>query len=263
MLPWRRLHRDPGTHACLRAWDQDYKSPASIAARRLFKNLGEMRAFFQMMLPGTLPMGTHRYIVDVEKHGPWSFDPVKTLSALEYLEAESWSLEPAAFLVHGWNCAAAQSADISTVFREGHSGPDARRFVRYFDDIPYVEMMKMFRPDHWLTLPIYTHRAMLYKDGVPAEYIGQLTESLDHRDESWMRWDTYTIKRLYGEGVPAEYIREFWDEPKEFRRLWDENHVPGDFALGCRNLGLTVGETIAMCADGIPLEYLFATKAAT
>lgn len=242
------------------------KSDAAVAARRLFKNLGEMQAFFQMMLPGTIPVNVHRYIFDVENHGLWSFDAAKTLDALEYLEAEPWNLEPAAFLVpflvHGWNCAAAQSADISTGFREDRSGPDARLFVRYFYDIPYAEMMKMFRPDHWLTLPIYMHCAMLYEGGISAEYIGQLTENLDHRDQSWMRWDTYTVKRLHDEGVPAEYIREFWDEPKEFRKVWDENHVPGDFALGCRSLGLTVDDTVAMYVDGIPLEYVMAAKAA-
>ena len=40
MLHWRQLHRDSGIYA----WDQDYKSPASVTARRLFKNLSEMRA---------------------------------------------------------------------------------------------------------------------------------------------------------------------------------------------------------------------------
>lgn len=262
MLTWRRLHRDPGIRACLRAWDKSYKSPAAVAARRLFKNLGEMQAFFQMMLPGTIPINVHRYIVDTEKHGAWSFDAAKTLDALEYLEAEPWNLEAAAFLIHGWNCAAAQSWDIDTVFREERSGTDARRFVRYFDDIPYTEMMKMFRPNHWLSLPIYTHRAMLFKDGVPAEYIERLTRGQDHTDRGWERWGVYAIKQLHREGVPAEYIHEFWDEPRDFRMLWDAHRIPGEFAIGCKALGLTVGETITLHSDGIPLEYVAVMKAA-
>lgn len=41
-------------------------------------------------------------------------------------------------------------------------------------------------------------------------------------------------------------------------RAWDKTC---EFAIGRKALGLTVGETITLHSDGIPLEYVAATKA--
>jgi hypothetical protein len=217
--------------------------------------LEEMQAFFQMMLPGSIPINVHRYIVDVKLFGPVSFDAVKTLEALEYLRAERWNLESAAFLIHGWSCDYAQGDLIEHVFREDHSAEDARRFVRYFYDIPYADMMAIFKPNHFLTLEIYSYRAGLYQSDIPTDYIASLLEDQDHRDVSYLRWNGSYIRTLFDEGVPAEYISGFWTESDVFNILWNIHEVPSAFALGCKEAGIDPSATIRLHHSGIPLEY--------
>lgn len=212
-----------------------------------------MQGFFQMMLPGSIPIDAHRYVVDVAKFGMHSFDAVKVLTALQYLRAERWSLEPAAFLIHGWECDSAQGNDIHLIFGADRAD-DLRRFVRYFDGIPYDEMMTMFSPGRWLGLDAYIYRAGVRASGVPAEYIAECAASLSTRD-----WDAYTVANLHAQGIPARYISGFWRDRKGFDRLI-ERGVPVDMAFGCKDAGLSVDETIKMHEHGIPLEYALATK---
>lgn len=259
MFGWL-LHRDPGVRACLKAWEQGRTSGAAIAARRLFRNLAEMQDFFQMMLPGSIPINTHRYIVDTAKFGPWSFDALKTLQALEYLKAEKWNLGAAAFLIHGWNCAAAQSLDVEAMFFGDRLREEARRFVRYFDGIPYSDLMKMLTPGTWLSLDIYTHRINLYRDGISAEYIGQMTGGRDGSDKSYAHWSAYTVKSLYAEGVPAEYIRAYWHAHKDFEHVWGLYGVPAGIAIACKEAGMSPTETVEVFLSDIPLEYALATR---
>lgn len=222
----RRLHRDPRIHAMFAAWAEKWNirrnDPAFISARRLFRTWDEMQAFFQLAYPGSIPIGDHRYIVDIELFGNVTIDAILVLSTLEQAEVAKNELTPAAFLVaDNDNCAVYGDRLISdaTSLLGAKDLQQARQFIMLFEDTPLEDLRTVFAAVPWANTGVAPWTKKCLVQGVPAVYVEQLLASpmgRFHLDE----WTPEKVRDLYEQGAPAGYLALYWKQPDKFDELW-------------------------------------------
>lgn len=226
-------HRDTRVAKALREWgtepsgrNHNLSPHPAAAARRLFRDWDDMRAFFSLAFPAHSPLDA----TGVVRWGKDNIGCLSVLNTLGLLKVGADELEVAAFLVSSGNTHSVSAGGVLVLPGSEEDLKRTRRFIKLFAGLATAEQLRnLFSDWSWRVKDEADWVAGCLRVGISYDCMEALVNHynwVSHYNE----WSPEEILGYMQAGAPAAYLTHFWDWRTRFQKLWADG-LPYEYAV--------------------------------